>query len=329
MADPGARSAVSLVIVPPPEVDRADFEEIRRLVRQLAPQVRVTLLRDGRCRLPRIGWTRRPTMLFSPAPLRRLKPARGRIFQGRLLGKANEYRALEAQGIPIPRWALLTENERPDLSSFGPYVVVKPDLGGRGADVKIYRKGRVRWKPREARRGAGWGNDDRIVQEFVYTGPWPVSYRVVTLFGRALLCFRIEASHERAPLRDRYGFTPAPSGSARAPGGSLGERLPGTIVSNGRGCDIDLRTDREVIELAENAHAAFPEIPLLGFDVVREQPSGRLYVLEANAGGSSWHFSTRDALRLRREKGLDPYTQLNGLAVAARVLAERALATAE
>jgi hypothetical protein len=216
----------------------------------------------------------------------------------------------------VPKWELLTERSRPDLSAFGPYVVVKPDLGGKGADVRIYRRHRVRWKPREARSGAGRGNDDRIVQDFVYTGPWPTSYRVVTLFGHALLCFRIQVSRMRAPLQGRYGFTPEWS------------KGRGSIVSNGRGCNIELEVDREVIDFAEKAHAAFPDIPLLGFDVVREQPSGRLYVLEVNAGGSTWHFSTQDVLRLRREKGIDPYGQLDGLQVAACVLADRALATA-
>lgn len=315
--DPEATQPVSLVIVHPREVDRGDFEAISRRVREIAPCVRPTVVRDGRNRLRRIWLTRRPTMVFSTRPLRRFRPLRGRIFQGHVLGKAGEYRALEALGVPVPRWALLTERERPDLSGFGPYVVVKPDQAARGADVRIYRRGRVRWKPRRARRGVGHGNDDRIVQDFVYTGPWPVSYRVVTLFGHALLCFRIQGSRERAPLRERYAFTPEWSEGH------------GSVVSNGNGCDIELEIDREVIELAEKAHAAFPEIPLLGFDVVREQPGGRLYVLEVNAGGSTWHFSTPDALRLRREKGLDPYRQLDGLQVAARVLAERALATAE
>ena len=49
--------------------------------------------------------------------------------------------------MPIPKWALMTKTKRPDLSNFGDYVVTKPDHGGRGAEVKIKRRGRVRWKP--------------------------------------------------------------------------------------------------------------------------------------------------------------------------------------
>jgi len=239
------------------------------------------------------------------------------VFQGDHLGKGNECRALAALGIPVPRWSMLTDHESPDLSEFGPYVVVKPDMSGRGADVKIFRRNRVRWKPRESRRGAQSGNDDRIIQDFIYTGPWATSYRVLTLFGHAILCFRLQVSRERAPLLNRYGFTPEWS------------KGHGSIVSNGSGCDIDLEIDRDVIEFAEKAHAAFPDIPLLGTDVLREQPSGQLYVLEVNPGGATWHFSSPAMKRMRQKRSVDPYAQLDGLRVAARVLVDRALATAE
>ncbi|MGI9590478.1 MAG: ATP-grasp domain-containing protein [Myxococcota bacterium] len=312
-----AADPVQLVLVPPGTVYRADFETIARIARELEPRIRPVLVSDRRHRLRRLALARRRTMVFSPSPLRRFRPLRGRVFQGEVLGKANELRALDAHGIPVPRWALLTEHERPDLSDFGTYVVVKPDMAGRGADVKLYRRDRVRWKPREARRGAWSGNDDRIVQEFIYTDPWPISYRVVTLFGHAILCLRLQTSRERAPLRERYGFTPEWS------------KGHGSIVSNGQGCDITLEIDRDVIEFAEKAHAAFPEIPLLGTDVVREEPSGQLYVLEVNSGGSTWHFSSGAADRLRKAGDYEPYGQLDGLRVAARVLVDRALTTAE
>ena len=214
--------------------------------------------------------------------------------------------------MPVPRWTLLTETHSPDLSDFGPYVVVKPDRGGRGADVHAYRKGKVRWKPRQVKSFAASGSD-RIVQEFIYTGRWPVSYRVVTLFGEAMIAYRVEADHARQPLEDRYAFKEA-SGI--------------TIVSNSKGCSIRLHEDEEVIRLAERAHGAFPDLALLGVDVVREQPGGDLYVLEVNSIGWTWHFSSPDGRRIRRETGGDPYAQRNGLERAARILADRAVALA-
>ena len=62
-------------------------------------------------------------------------------------------------------------------------------------------------------------------------------------------------------------------------------------MAGGPGNTAEPSNDEEIIEFGETAHAAFPEIPLLGFDIVREMPSGKLYVLEANAIGYVWSFS--------------------------------------
>lgn len=123
-------------------------------------------------------------MVFSTTPLRHFQPFGGHAYQGVALTKSEEYRALQAADIPVPRWACLTPSHEPDLELFGPYVVIKPDRGGRGADVKIMQKGRVRWRPPTADFVAN--NTNWIIQEFIHTGPWPVSFRVATLFGTAL-----------------------------------------------------------------------------------------------------------------------------------------------
>ena len=96
---------------------------------------------------------------------------------------------------------------RLDPAVWGPYVVVKPTLGGRGDDVRIRKTGRVRYEPPESfppehriRKGP------LIAQRFVYTGPWAVSYRVCTFFGRALYCWRVEQSHQKRRLESRWQF---------------------------------------------------------------------------------------------------------------------------
>ena len=119
-------------------------------------------------------------MTFSPASIRFFRANRGAEFQGRALRKSEEYEALEQFGVPAPRWTRLTRTQVPDLSAFDRYVVLEPDRGGRGADVTITRRGRVKWKgPRTDCIRSQVGDDcNWIVQEFVYTGPHPVSYRV-------------------------------------------------------------------------------------------------------------------------------------------------------
>jgi len=110
-----------------------------------------------------------------------------------------------------------------------------------------------------------------IVQKFVYTGALPISYRVNTLFGKVLCSIKQQASSDRPELT-----TPADLPS-------IIRRKGFTISATAHGAGAELCFDEEIIRLGERAHSVFPDIPLLGFDIVREVPSGNLYVLEANA----------------------------------------------
>ena len=84
-----------------------------------------------------------------------------------------------------------------------------------------------------------------------------------------------------------------------------------------------LNYDEEIIRLGEAAAAAFPDIPLLGFDIVREVPSGKLYILEANALGYVWHFSSPMGLQFQRENNFNLESQFDGLRKAAHILADK------
>ncbi len=246
-----------------------------------------------------------PTVTVSPVPLRSLRPRRGPVFQGQHVSKSTEYRALESAGLPVPRWTRLLPNRPPKLDGFGPYVVTKPDFGAQGADVRIERRDDVRWTPPRTSRSLNFGGpfNPRVAQEFVYTGPWPRSHRVVTLFGSALWADRTEASHERLPLRDRHSFH--------------GQ----SIVSSGHGCTFELDDDPEVVALAERAHGAFPRVPLLGADILRDADSGELFVIEVNSLGYTWHFSSPSGLAFQAEFAFDLKAQFDGRRKAARVLA--------
>ena len=166
----------------------------------------------------------------------------------------------------MPKSALLTQDQRPSLEEFGPYVVCKPDAGAKGAEVKIKRTGRVRWTPPANNLARRLKADGLLAQEFIYTGPWPVSYRVTTLFGKALFSCRVEADRSRRPLQGPDQF--------RSQGGGM------SICSSGKACTFEFNHDRDVIELGERAHAAFPHIAVLGVDIIREQTSGKLHVIE-------------------------------------------------
>ena len=46
------------------------------------------------------------------------------------------------------------------------------------------------------------------------------------------------------------------------------------------------------MNFATNIHSAFPQLPLLGVDILRRVPDGKLFAIELNAGGNVWHFSS-------------------------------------
>jgi hypothetical protein len=149
-----------------------------------------------------------------------------------------------------------------------------------------------------------------IAEQFIYTGSWPVSYRVLTLFGEPLVSVRFEGRHDVPALT-------GPAEFRRSGGGR-------SIVASAEGCTISLEADAEMLALARRVHAVFPEVPLLGQDFVRDATTGQLYVLEVNPNGKTWILSNRSGRKMQAEFNLDFYRQFDGLKTAAHVLSETA-----
>ena len=168
------------------------YERLARFVEEFDPTIHTVIVED------KPGWSaelpNRPTFFFSPALIRNRPRIPGRIACGYPLSKSEEYSILAEAGISVPRWVTLREGELPNLEGFGDYVVRKPDYGAKGAEVRIVKRKRVRWKP--VVTSAAGPSPALLVQEFIYTGLWPVSYRVNTLFGRVLYCVRITGNYK-------------------------------------------------------------------------------------------------------------------------------------
>jgi amino acid adenylation domain-containing protein len=294
----------NLLIVLNERYEFDSFERVAKHVHEFDPQIEAVVIQDQPS--VRVSLPPRPTLIFSPTLLRHRPPLPGPVFCGCPLSKSEEYAALERAGIPVPKWVILTEDRIPDLHEFDDYVVRKPDYGGLGAEVKLVHRDRVRWK-KITTRAAG-PSLATVIQQFIYTGRRPVSYRVKTLFGHVLYSTKSEISSTLPELGGPEDFQ-----SRFKPQGGT------TIVASARGSRVELNHDEEVIRFAERAHAAFPEIPLLGFDIVREIPSGKLFVLEANAIGWVWNFNSFQP----KDYGFSFEEQFNGVRKAAYVLAEK------
>ncbi|MHC4452445.1 MAG: ATP-grasp domain-containing protein [Planctomycetota bacterium] len=279
-----------------------DFERVARLVEEYAPDIRAFVVRDRRSPFRALGFARRPTLLFSVTPLSRLRLWRGTVCQGRRLDKAQELSALDAAGVATPAWFLLDSerNVKEEAAKLGKYVVLKPNVACRGQLVRIAQTSRVRWKPKYAEHSG------QIVQRFVYTGRWPVAYRVTTLFGEVLFCARTEANHDRPPLDGRWGWQD---------GGR-------PVTANAKGGTWTLADDEDVLDLARAAARVFPDVGLLGIDIVRDIETKKCAVLEVNAVGHTWHFTSELGRSVQRDNDIDFEAQFDGVRLAARVLAE-------
>lgn len=118
---------------------------------------------------------------------------------------------------------------------------------------------------------------------------------------------RISGNPDRPALRGPNDF------DARGSGNCV------SIVSNVRDSTAEFCNDSEIIRFGERAASAFPDIPVLGIDVLREAGSGRLFVIEVNSLGHNWNFSTE----FRENFAIDVTSQFNGLRKAAYLLAEK------
>ena len=55
-------------------------------------------------------------------------------------------------------------------------------------------------------------------------------------------------------------------------------------------------------------------------DLIREDETGRLFILEMHPAGGTWHLSTPHGLKHQRDHGLDYYGQFNALGTIAKAL---------
>jgi hypothetical protein len=198
-------------------------------------------------------------------------------------------------------------------------VVVKPGFSqsSQGKFITLMRREAVRFRPRNSFPEDHPGRyGPMIAQKFVDTGDFVSHHRVLTLFGAPLLAFKTISQTARAPLDSSDEALAAISLKAR--------RRDGPIKR-------EFTTDSDILALATRAYSALPEIALQGIDIIREEKSGKLYILEANPGGNTWIFSKGEmTTRLKSALGVDRLTdQFDAFNAAAKILIERTRTEAE
>jgi glutathione synthase/RimK-type ligase-like ATP-grasp enzyme len=220
-----------------------------------------------------------PTLVFSPCALKNQHFSTARHFCGRAVDKLTQLRELQRIGVPVPISIELDKVESVPAVEWGSHVLIKPTgpRSSQGRGFIVVPAGKL-LEFCERNRSRSVDEYPYMAQQFIPTGDRARHYRVNTLFGAALYCMLNErvtsgpdfSLHEDVIVSDEVA----------------------TNVHDPRARQLKLVDDADVIDLARRCHAAFPQIPLKGVDIVRESGTGRLFALELNCTSNTWHVSS-------------------------------------
>jgi hypothetical protein len=276
-------------------VNRATYQEIRDLieiadlVRAGAPDIDTYVVSDEAENLvTRELAAQKPSLIVSFGEIRRFSPLRGRVYVGRYIPKDRQLVRMANGGIPVPRTVVLGGGYPKEVPRFGDLIVLKKvaqdSSGGKG--VVLVRYDRVRQKIEELVQNEKW-QYPILIQEFIRTGTHAATTRVATFMGNPILTWTstlTESLPEAAQPDEVIEKT--------------------NIASNMAGASKQRTHDRDPVKLmlARRVFDVFRNIPLHGVDILTGDDD-RLYVLEMNGGGNTWHFSSDGGLRIRANNG--------------------------
>jgi hypothetical protein len=270
-----------------------DFREISDKITAIDPAIHVFAIDPRTTRvMPETAWAR-PTLTVALLARFKADIRRGPILANRAIHKTGQYHIFRQAGLLTPPTERFVPGMKLDPIMFGEYVVIKPtspDLGSYGRGIQLFRRRKLETMTIADFPGDHLIHRDRngfIVQRFIDTGPLLRMYRVLTLFGVPLFCWSARE------------VVPAP------PIGGSDEHIEKLRITSNTG-DYRTRTlcaEEGVLDLGRRVGEAFPDIPILGMDIIPEERTGKLYVLECNPGGNTWHFSASATAAIRRQIG--------------------------
>ena len=201
------------------------------------------------------------------------------------LNKIQEYDHFKKHNIPCLPIENFQWGMELDPAIYGDWVVLKPaNIQSTGQDInmvptKLIPKLTLADFPVEHLIH----KDDYLVQKFVKCGKNPTHYRALVFLGDVILSFKAEQKSSYP------NFTSV-----------LNTLLRTSVASNMQDHrNISLIIDGEMNELAKKVSKTLPDYPLLGIDVMRDEETSKLYVIEINGGGNTWAFSSEMAQKLR------------------------------
>jgi len=295
---------LNLILIPEKAMTaKDDFRQIAERIKGKCDDIIPRVLSRRHVKLLQIFYLLRPSLYVAFYEAGKFKPLRGKSLIGINMTKSEQYRKLEKSGLRTVQWDSIRPNKTYDPSVWGPYVIVKPDSGRMGMDVRIRKTGRIRYE-KDCPEGKPF-----LIQKFVHTGEQPASYRACTFFGEILYLQKSTNTACGSLLND-------PTNAEE-----LGGHNPVATAAKG---SAELVFDEEIIAYAKKiALTTFKDIPLLGQDIVRDLATGELYCLEVNPYGSTWHFSSKAGAGIQSTNNLNFEKQFGAFDKVADILIQK------
>lgn len=276
----------------------ADFLTIRHMLAGKAPDisVHVVSLNQG---IPKSFFaeiSNKPTLFFSPMPVNLPFPARGTmVCPPQNVSKMEELGRLGKAQLPVPKSYLIDRFDDLVSVDIQPRVVIKPQRGFQGKGVKLIETSVLKSWSREQFEQSSSNDQGMIIQQYIDVGPTAISYRVMTVLGEVIYCNKSTANNAQGlSLSDL-------SHDGTAIASNSGDR---TIVE----CN-----EADIVSLGRQIHRKLNLSPVLGIDIVRDVQTGKLYVLELNSCGWTWHLSSDYGQSHQRRYSLNLYEQFSAL----------------
>lgn len=278
-----------LILVLHPGLQRLpDFVDIAREIAKQAPEIVTHILTHEHtvADVPARNWEY-PTLTVSFSSTGNLIPLRGRVLMNRRIKKLDQYARFRACGIATPHTERFVFGKAYDEARFGTFAVLKPlplDLSSTGKSIQLFRTANLSTlSPSDLPADHFLRKAPALVQQFIDTGRRPFYYRVLTVMGEPVLWMKVTSPVEQVELtqstQDVSGAIVDPRSVASGETHTLQDRLSYDVPEDA------LNFGRQVFQ-------AFPDVPLQACDIMREADTGALYVVEINAGGNTWDFSS-------------------------------------
>lgn len=285
-----------ILVTHPDRQAAADMFEIARALVRIAPEIAVHIAEPGSTDAHVAAWKwQLPTLTVSLGALRGFMPRRGPILQNRAIKKLDQYQRFSAAGLASPHAERFVFGRRYDEAQFGSHAVLKPlplNLTSMVRSVLMWPTGRLHeireesFPPDHFLRRA-----PALVQRFIDTGRRPEYFRVLTLLGEPILWMTVMSAADQADLSgDTAEAIVDPRSTYGLEGLDFAQLLAFAVPD-------------DALAFARDVYAAFPDIPLQACDIVREAATERLFILEINAGGNTWDFSSKRVAQSREKLG--------------------------